>query len=368
MEELAMIADRFRHPVLATLAASALALALSAGCGDDGSSSSGAGGGGGGSGDCAASLTPVANGEFCADTPAALDCGLVTGSHTSQLCGVALKQPPGELARSTDVEEFGGSGAPDLACFTPAGYPTANASESVTLRGFVRIFSNGCQSNDVDVEVYSVQPDGQLGAVLGSTTTASSCVDIGDPSDVEDCDERWECPYEIQGIPSETELVVRTSGTRWQPLVAYNLYIASDQIVDGVHEHHPRALATDDYGVIAQAAIGQPITAGHGAIAGEVHDCGDVRLTNAVAEVDVQKRALTYFTSDEDNPLPDLNAFGTSKLGLYAAIDVVPGPATVAAAGLVDGQVVALGEHRVYVYPDTVTSLTFRGVRPTQVP
>ena len=119
---------------------------------------------------------------------------------------------------------------------------------------------------------------------------------------------------------------------------------------------------------IAQAAIGQPITTGHGAIAGEVHDCGDVRLTNAVADVDVQKRALTYFTSDEDNPLPDLGAFGTSKLGLYGAIDVVPGPATVAAAGLLNGQLVSLGQHRVYVYPDTVTSLTFRGLRPTQVP
>lgn len=364
-----MIAHPFRHPLLtaATLATSALVLALGAGCGDDGASTSGSGGGGGGDDGCG-SLTPAVNSEFCADTPANTDCGLVSGAHTHQVCGVALKQPPGDLARSTDVEEFGGSGAPDLSCLAPAGYPTAGTSESVTLRGFVRIFSNGCQSNDVEVAVHAVQPDGQLGAVLGSTTTASSCVEIGDLSDVEDCDQRWECPYEIEGIPSETELVVRTSGARWQPLVAYNLYVPSDEIVDGVHEHHPRALATDDYGVIAQAAIGQPITAGHGAIAGEVHDCADVRLTNAVAEVDVQKRALTYFTSDEDNPLPDLNAFGTSKLGLYAAIDVVPGPATVAAAGLVNGEIVALGQHRIYVYPDTVTSLTFRGLRPSQVP
>ena len=129
-----------------------------------------------------------------------------------------------------------------------------------------------------------------------------------------------------------------------------------------------RALATDDYGVIAQAAIGRPITPGNGAIAGEVHDCQDFRLTNAIADVDVQKLALTYFSSDEDNPLPDLNALGTSKLGLYAAMDVVPGPATVAAIGLVGGQVVSLGQHKVYVYPDTVTSLTFRGLRPQQVP
>lgn len=362
-----MTADRLHRRLHATLATSALALALAAGCGDDGSSTS-SGAGGEGSGDCTAGLTTVSNTEYCAATAEPVDCNLVSGEYKNQACGVALKQPPGELSRSTDVEEFGGSGAPDVSCYAPAGYPTAGASESVTLRGFVRIFSNGCESNDVEVEVSTVQPDGQLGTVIGSTTTASSCVEIGDLTDVEDCDQRWECPYEIEGVPSETELVVRTSGSRWQPLVAYNLYITADQIVDGVHEHHPRALATDDYGVIAQAAIGQPITTGHGAIAGEVHDCGDVRLTNAVADVDVQKRALTYFTSDEDNPLPDLGALGTSKLGLYGAIDVVPGPATVAAAGLVNGQLVSLGRHQVWVYPDTVTSLTFRGMRPTQVP
>ena len=38
----------------------------------------------------------------------------------------------------------------------------------------------------------------------------------------------------------------------------------------------------------------------------------------------------------------------------------------VAAVGLVDGEVVSLGQHRVYVYPDTVTSLTFKGLRPYQ--
>jgi len=55
-------------------------------------------------------------------------------------------------------------------------------------------------------------------------------------------------------------------------------------------------------------------------------------------------------------------------LGLYSALDVAPGPVTVAATGLVNGQPVSLGQHRVFVYPDAVTSVTFKGLRPYQLP
>lgn len=353
------------------IALSLVALA-STGCGDDGGGTGSSGSGGGGTGDCPGNLTPAANSEFCATTLASTDCTRVTAEHTNQVCGVPLKSPPAELARNSDLDEFGGSGAPDVSCFSVAGYPPpAATSQPITLHGFVRIFSNGCFSENVNVEVFRVEADGQLGASVGSTTTPASCREpvVGElDEDVEDCDERWECAYEIEGVPSDTPLAVKTSGGTWQNLVAYNVYAPAAEIVDGGYEYDPRALATDDYGVIAQAAIGRPITAGNGAIAGEVHDCGDFRLTNAIADVDVAKLALTYFSSDEDNPLPDLQARGTSKLGLYSAIDVVPGPATVAAIGTVGGQIVSLGQHKVYVYPDTVTSLTFRGLRPQQVP
>ena len=67
------------------------------------------------------------------------------------------------------------------------------------------------------------------------------------------------------------------------------------------------------------------------------------------------------------SPLPDLGAKSTSKLGLYAARDVPGGQVNVAAIGLVGGQKVTLGRHTVWVYPDTVSSVTFRGLRPYQV-
>lgn len=350
--------------------ASLVLIACAAACGDDGGSSAAGGGGDGdGDGDCASSLTVVANSEFC-EAGSAVNCAIVTGAQTHKMCSVALKTAPAELARATDTDEYFGSGPPDVACFAPGSYPPAPpASAAVDLKGHVRIFSNGCESNNVTIEVFNVLEDGQLGGIVGSAiTTDGDCTVTGEQTEVDDCEARWECDYTYPGVPSETPLAVKTSGPTWQTLVAYNVYVSTAEVADGAYEYDPRALGTDDYGVIAQAAIGHPITPGSGAIAGEVHDCGDVRVLNAVADTNVAKLGLVYFTSDEDNPLPEQGSQGTSRLGLYAALDVKPGPAVVAAAGMVNGQMVALGEHKVYVYPDTVTSLTFRGLRPQQVP
>jgi hypothetical protein len=93
-----------------------------------------------------------------------------------------------------------------------------------------------------------------------------------------------------------------------------------------------------------------------------------VRLLNAVFDLDADRTALAYFSGNEATPLPDISATATGRLGLVGAFDVEPGPMHVAAAGLVDGQVVALGLHPVFVYPDTATLVTFRGLRPHQLP
>jgi hypothetical protein len=242
------------------------------------------------------------------------------------------------------------------------------------MKGFARIFSSGCNSKELKITVHRVQADGQLGEAVGSSVvTAADCTDIGELSEADNCDARWECPFEYPGVPSETELAIRTENpsgvTRWAPLVQYNIYIPNDEVVDGSWTSDVRALAEDDYTVIPQvSSLGTQITAGNGVIAGEVHDCGDVRLTDAVVSVDKFYRAFNYFGSNESNPVPDNSARGTSQLGLYAAFDLEEGPVTVAAGGLVNGEFVTLGQHRVWVYPNTVTSVTFKGLRPYQVP
>lgn len=340
-----------------------LVVCLGTGCGDDG----GAGGG------ASCELTPAANSEFCSANAVEATCDLVP-SAKHDVCGVALNDAPDPLERSSNVLEFGGDGPPDVSCFEPANYPAPpGASEPVTVTGFAQIFSGGCNSHDLKITFFRVQEDGQLGEPIGEgVVTPEDCVDIGKSTEHDDCGTRWECPYTYEGVPTETELAVRTengpAGQLWAPLVQYNVYVPSSEVVDGGWNHDVRALAEPDYSVIPATAIGSPIQAGHGAVAGEVHDCGDVRLTNAIADIDQPKVVTTYFTSDEDSPLPDPSAKSTSLLGLYAALDVPEGPVTVAAGGIVDGKFVTLGRHRAWVYPDTVTSVTFKGLRPYQVP
>lgn len=347
---------------------------LSVACGDSGGAATT--GQGGSSGECPDNLAPAKNAEFCEATPGNLDCQIVSPGANQQVCGVALTKQDGELARSENVQEFGGSGPPDVACFQPANYPAPPAaSQTVDVNGFVRIFSSGCDSHDVTITFFKVKrtggaDDGSLGDQVGqAVVTPSTCTSVGEMTTVDDCDMRWECAYTYAGVPSETELAIKTEGDPlWASLVQYNVYIPNSEIVAGAWDHDVRALAAPDYTVIPQTAIGSPITPGNGALAGEVHDCGDVRLTNAVADIDAQRFLTTYFTSNEDAPLPDVGAKATSILGLYAALDVPPGPVTVAAGGTLNGEFVTLGQLQVYVYPDTVTSVTFKGLQPFQLP
>jgi len=243
----------------------------------------------------------------------------------------------------------------------------------VTMSGYARIFNNGCTSADLTIEVYTVKrtndaSDGQLDQLVGkSVVTAADCTAMGVMSTTATCTPRWECPFTYPLVPSETELAVKTYGTKWAALYQYNIYIPNTAVMNGTWTHDVRALDAGDYSVIAQAALGANITPGNGALAGEVHDCGDVRLIGATVDVNVGRKLLTYFTTDESAPLPDTSATATTALGLYAALDIAPGPASVAALGLVGGKVTTVGYYRVQVFPDSVTSITFNGVHPFQI-
>ena len=353
-------------------------------CGGGGSGSATGGNGGSGTGGngtggasaCDANLTPIANADYCQSQAADLNCAVITKQQKYDSCGVGLKEPPAPLARSSKVKEYAGTGDPQISCFDAGSYPEKPGTpQTVTVKGTAVIFSHGCSSSDLTIEFHKVKrggaDDGDIGDLVGTAiVTDADCSVSGVASVEETCDpSRFECVYEYPGVPTETELLIKTSGAQWAELYDYNIFIRNDQVVAGEWTHDVRALAADDYGVISQAAIGAPITAGHGAIAGEVHDCGDVRLQNALVDVTSSRKALTYFGDDEAHPLPDLSGKGTSTLGLYAAIDLAAGPVTIAAAGKdKNGKMVGLGFLRVRVYPDAVTAVTFRGMNPILVP
>jgi hypothetical protein len=334
---------------------------------------SSSGGGSGGTTDfrCPDDVAPAENSAFCEAVATDPNCDIVTAGQRHQVCGVPLTKPLSELERSANVKKYAGSGPPDLGCYAPAGYPAAPGMPSmVTMTGVAEIFSHGCASTNLTIEVWTVKrtggaDDGDLGTLIGSpVTTPADCMAESLATEEDDCGTRYECNYTYPGVPTETELVIRTDGDVWAPLYEYNIFIRNEAAPGGTWTHNVRALAQDDYGVISQVALGAPITVGHGAIAGEVHDCGDVRLVNAVVDVNVDKAVTTYFTNDEDHPLPELQARGTSTLGLFSSMDIKAGPVSVGAVGLVDGTVTTVGYFQARVFEDAVTSVTFRGLPP----
>jgi hypothetical protein len=324
---------------------------------------------------CSESLTVAPNSAWCEAETVPIDCNIVSVADHEEVCGVALPSPTTTLSRSANVKEFAGSGPPDLSCFAPANYPKAGTSQMVTVSGVAKIFAHGCASTGLDIEFHTVtrsndSHNGEVGALIGTAvTTPADCKTTSTliTNDM-NCGTIYECNYSYPNVPSETELVILTQGSAWAPLYEYNNYIPTSQVTNGVWNHDVRALATDDYSAIAVASeLGGPITPGNGAIAGEAHDCGNVRLIGATVNVNVEAKLLTYFTDDESNPLPDSTATSTTALGLYAALDVAPGPVEVAALGLVDGKVTTIGWYQAQVYPNSVTAITFQGPRPFQI-
>jgi hypothetical protein len=184
-------------------------------------------------------------------------------------------------------------------------------------------------------------------------------------------------PFEIKGtIPTETPLIVKTSSSTtsagWLELYEYNLIARNDGLTNGAYVQDVRAVGDDDYAAIMQAAYARPVEGGKSAIAGEVHDCGDVRLSNATVGIAPNDGlGLFYLTDDQDNPLPSGGLRSTLKLGLYGAGGLQPGTYTVSALGntTVNGKTttIALGTGVVQTFPNAVTVYTFRGLRPWDV-
>lgn len=368
---------------LAMLGASVLA----AGCGDSSSSA--------GNDDNEIScddLTRPVNDAYCHDSCEITQACSLAQTRPIDACCVLLKAPPKSvdspfLARTSDTKDYAGDGPPNLSCFEPANYPEAGQSKTVTMEGLVKIFSKGCESKNVTIEVWTVKrtggdDDGMPDQLVGSPVIITE----DDEFEVEENDN---CPdgrvvykYSYPNVPTYTELLVKTyaaNGGAWATFYDYNQYISEDDpdfdATTETYHRNVRVVASDDYQTIPQAAIGRTITAGNGALAGEIHDCDNVRLQNAVVDVNASRTSMVFFTPDEDAPLPDTartQIGSTGRLGLYAALDVAPGPVRVSAIGLrdngtPDGELVSLGYFNARVFPDAVTSVTLRGLRPFQV-
>lgn len=308
------------------------------------------------------------------------------------VCTTCVPKPQDDLARTSGTKEFAGSGPPQLACSTSAGAPAKpGTSKTVNMGGTARIFAHGNDSSNLKIEIWTEQLDasghqtGQKGTLVTTTQTGASC-DAAHGGISETVMQgtspttRWLCPWTTtdSSVPTEVPLITHTySATAtagWFDLYEFNV-VAFNSTLASVDGGTPsavqdvRALSSDDYASILEAAYAKPPTPGQGAIAGEVHDCGDVRLSNATVGITpAASLGLVYMSDDEDNPLPDTSRTATGQLGLYAIGGLKPGTYSVAAAGQLAGTTSGLDSYLVSSFADAVTVITFRGVRPWQVP
>jgi hypothetical protein len=288
-----------------------------------------------------------------------------------------------------ECAEGDGNTPPELSCMTPGSLRTSGEPQQVTLFGVVDVFGNGGDASDIKVEVFEEGSEGSLGTKLGQATATvqdSPCSETEDRiSNDTVVGTRSLGFYSMAGIPTETPLIVKTSGNPnfWKPLYTYNVVLKNGDVASGSPDAEacadtpegPRArfraniLSSSDWTNIPNTAgLPQGIASGNGALAGEVRDCDGVRLEFAQVGISRSATVQTYFNDNPDNPLPVLSREfeGTSKLGLFAALDVPAGPVQVAALGHVNGKTVSLGWYQAKVFAGAVTVVNLEGLRAHQ--
>jgi hypothetical protein len=303
-----------------------------------------------------------------------------------------VQSPTATLARATGLHDYSSKTGttPDFSCLaTP---PKAGTPQMGTLTGFVKIFSSGTDTAGVKVQIFMVDTKtGALGAQVGTYTTTAT--DKSETNTWLNACTSTPCTfrqYTINNVPTETDLVVETSdsgGGNWSPLYAYNLYFSDANMCANapsgapcVSSTSPLALSFDvtavapaDISTAANAAEGVAADPSKGVLAGEVHDCGDIRISGANVDTDQSHTGpMFYFGTKESDPLPDqtraMGNLGTSDLGLFGTLDLTPGvPIRVSAIGLVGGKDTLIGTHIVQAFAGpSVTAVILNGRRPYQ--
>ncbi|MFH2007900.1 MAG: hypothetical protein ABI333_15055 [bacterium] len=402
----------FRPVRLTVLFASFAALALCA-CGDDD------GGNGNGNG----------NNNQNGNQNSGLDC--IGGFVTSESGETCVYNPLSETTRTAcgDIwEDCDASGipAPDLSCVGVADTPPPNPP-TVTVEGFLDVFSSGPDPMDLTVQIFdadeligvtridnSVTPLGEITITEADLVAdlaagiARACFadsdDVGEhsvecPVPTADCggacqDDlngtdfcyegscydrlRYEGRFSIAGIPTHRPLVVRTAGldeyddNTWGVMAQANVYLrTTDPEYDegaATYELDAQILSRQDWYKIPQTmGLSGGMSAGYGAIAGEVHDCAGIRLTGAQVGLYPQSSYFAYFNGNplDTVPLTARLVDGTNSLGIYSEFELPAGDIAVEAWGLINGTPTLLGQHNTLVFQDSVTVLSINDGKPT---
>ncbi|HXU69575.1 MAG TPA: hypothetical protein VN947_09605 [Polyangia bacterium] len=261
---------------------------------------------------------------------------------------------------------------------------TQRACDADGAKGCSIPLANGCALPVCNDGLGGRQDDQKYCRDNGSGPTGGECSDRL----------RWESRYAISGVPTNTRLVVRVTGpgnksdSTWATTVSFNVFLSTNDrackslsdtdcldlsdAANPKYQLNASALSAADYvNIPVIAGLSGGITSGEGAVAGEVHDCDNVRVANVEVTTTPTADRFTYFNGNPIKTLPDVSraAVGTDRLGLFSALNVKPGPVFVETAGgdpNADGGLTSFGTFSAFVYAGSVSIINVNGGKGTR--
>jgi hypothetical protein len=201
---------------------------------------------------------------------------------------------------------------------------------------------------------------------------------------------RWEAHFSIPNVPTNKQLVIRSTGANgmadqtWATIYAWNVFLSTGDVAckdksstdcldmtttPPTYQLNVSALSQSDYvNIPTVAGLSGGLPKGQGALAGEVHDCDNIRVDNVLVQTQPQASRNTYFNGNPIMTLPDTTRLATDQLGLYAALSLPPGQAQVVTAGtLTDGgALTSFGKFSANVFADSVAVVNINGGKPNK--
>jgi len=231
-------------------------------------------------------------------------------------------------------------------------------------------------------------------------STISTDPEATNPTIPTSCEKHWDCPagyecveisnglslgcepqhglYEVEGIPTNTLLVIRTRNMdpiyekKWKDTYIFGVYLYADQVdSDGRIKSNAMMVSESQWKTVPNTLlVPGGIRKNNGALGGRVRDCRSAErssftLGNATIGLLEPGRATGYFNDDEANTVPLLDSPGTDMYGRFTVVDIPPGANTVAAAILqTDGAIASLGSESFYLVPNSLAIVSFPGKQP----
>lgn len=319
--------------------------------------------------------TPANVCEVAGKCYAQRDCDALTGRNLDGTCadGLCVAKPTNEAK----IE----NGTIDISCIdSPPELP--KGPEKATWWGPVETFGLDSNTSGVLVEIFDYEGDPELKSPLATmtaetpkenSTCESACAAdrvcfFGKCVKSQNSDGLEIGYFSLKDLPTNKQLVIRTSGPNLVSTIQYNLYIPADKVTtvklsDGndamVFEERAFAVSKLTRGLIPPTAGIRIPKSDEAVIAGEIQDCKGKQIEGARVAISLTPMKLTYFNGEGDNPDPDFE--WTNKDGIYAALNVKvsgTGEVIMRALAKVNGEERIVGKFKARLFKDAVTILT----------